>query len=152
MLPKLNIKAFQILFYSCLGVATEIVFTAGVGIKNQIIAGEITDFSLTGHTYVWMFPIYAFVPFLFSLGYGFLKKYHLVIRLFLYALIIFGIEFLSGAILEMLTGKCPWEYCGPFAIMGYIRLDYTLGWMLFGFILEQFHLFFSRVELNQKVE
>lgn len=149
MFSKMNLRAFQVLFYSCLGIATEIVFTASVGIKNQIINGNISDFSLTGHTYVWMFPIYALIPLLFPLAYSQVQTYHLSIRLFLYALTIFTVEFISGWGLDMLTGRCPWEYSGTFSILGYIRLDYTPAWMLFGYILEQLHHFFSKLEIGK---
>jgi hypothetical protein len=149
MHKKLNVTSFQIIFYSFFGISTEIVFTAATDFKNQLLNGQISNWSLTGHTYVWMFPIYALIPILFPLGYNYIKKYALLLRLIIYAIGIFTIEFLSGWLLEMLTGKCPWEYASSLAVLGYIRLDYTPAWMLFGYILEQLHLFFTRLDLKQ---
>lgn len=130
--------------FGCLGITTEIFFTAlHEKIFNTAIPlGE--RLMLQGHSYVWMLPIYGLAGFLFAQFYPLVQKYPLLLRLIIYTIGIFVIEFTAGAILDASLGKCPWEYTNYWNIMGYIRLDYTPFWMVFGFLLEKVHL-----ELNQ---
>jgi len=50
---------FYMLFFICLGMTTEVFFTA----ISDFIAGE-GSLRLMGHTYVWMAFIYALIPIL----------------------------------------------------------------------------------------
>ncbi len=131
---------FYALFFICLGITTEVFFTAFSDLYEGMQKGDY-NLSLTGHTYVWMAFIYVLIPFLFGAGYQLVKRFPLIVRLLIYVLAIYLIEFIGGFILETLTGKCPWEYTTGWHFMGYIRLDYAPFWLLFGFILERLYLF-----------
>ena len=126
---------FYAFFFICLGITTEVFFTATKALLEGFAVGT-PDWSLTGHTYVWMAFIYVLIPFLFGWGYSKVKHLPRIARLAIYTLFIFTIEFFSGWLLDLLTGQCPWEYTEGIHVWGYIRLDYTPFWLLFGFILE----------------
>ena len=130
-------KLIRFYLWGTLGLSTEIFFTA---ISDQCIAiseHKPVDWSLTGHSYVWMFFIYGLGSVLFPLGHKHLKGFHLLLRIFILAIGIFAIEFISGFILDKITGHCPWQYTSRWNIMGYIRLDYLPAWMLFAYIIER---------------
>ncbi len=134
-------QLFKLLFFGCFGIATEIVFVA---ITNLILNTPLWNeplWSLTGKTYVWMFPIYMLIPIIGGPLMKKVKPYALIIRLFTYAIAIFSIEFISGFLLEAITGKCPWEYTDGWHICGYIQLEFLPAWMLFAFIIEQLYYY-----------
>ncbi len=128
--------------FGCLGITTEIFFTAITDTITELIAKKqkggtmAINWSLTGYSYIWMFFIYGLVAFLFPIGYQYVAPLPLLFRLFIYMLGIFAIEFLMGWLLEKFTGRCPWHYTSRWAIKGFIRLDYFAFWMAFGWILE----------------
>ena len=131
--------------FACLGITTEIFFTAFYNLFFQIKNQQKIDFSLIGHTYVWMVFIYGLTPILFYLNHSWLFELPFAIRLFIYPTAIYIIEFTSGWILEKLTGRCPWHYEEGWAIKGYIRLDYFLFWLIFGIIIEAIYLFLNEI-------
>ena len=142
---KNNITRF--LIFACLGVTTEIHFTAfSKFFSNEYSTSELLR--LEGHSYVWMIFIYGSAAFLIPIGYNLVKKFPLIIRLIAYMVGIFFIEYIAGFILDVTTGSCPWEYSNDWNISGYIRLDYFAFWMVFGFVLEQVHLWVERVLRN----
>lgn len=134
-------KVFMILFFGCLGMTTEIFFVAFTNLLNQTPLWDEPLASLTGKTYVWMFPIYALIPIIAAPVFGLAKKYPVLLRTFFYAVLILIVEFITGFLLDQITGKCPWDYTTGWHIMGYIRLDYTPIWMVFGFMLEYLYNF-----------
>src|SRR5690606_15557071 len=47
-----------------------------------------------------------------------------------YVVVIYAAEYLSGAGLASLLGRCPWDYGdAPFAVAGLVRLDYAPLWV-----------------------
>ena len=100
--------------------------------------------SLTGKTYVWMFPIYVLIPLALGPIIKFINEKPIVFRLLIYVLGIYLVEFSTGFILEQLTGKCPWEYNTGWHIMGYIRIDYFLFWIAFAYIIEYLYLYIDK--------
>lgn len=143
-------KVFQVLFFGCFGITAEIFFVA---FKNIFLNTPFCNeplFSLTGKTYVWMFPIYAIIPFAFDFLYNRLKKLPLMARLFIYASLIFVIEFISGFLLKQITGKCPWEYTTGLQICGFIQLQFLPFWMFFAFIIEYLFLFIEKIFIEKK--
>lgn len=60
------------------------------------------------------------------------------------AIVIFIVEFISGFILDQLTGSCPWEYKYGYHVMGYIQLEYLPAWMLFVFMIEKIYTFLDK--------
>ncbi|MDB5227513.1 MAG: hypothetical protein JWN78_1706 [Bacteroidota bacterium] len=136
-----------ILFYlfGTLGFSAEIIFTALVSLYRMIKGQLPFDLKLEGHSYIWMFFIYGSAAILFPPVYKLIERYPMLIRLLIIALGIFAMEFITGALLHLITGKCPWEYTSRWNICGYIRLDYLPFWMLFAFILEKANLLFERM-------
>jgi len=132
---------FYFIAFGCLGITTEIFFTAFSDVVKSIQKRKKIDYSLTGHSYAWMFGIYGLVAIFLPTGYELFAGLPLLLRLLVYALCIFVVEFITGWILELTTGKCPWHYDTEWAVKGYIRLDYLPFWMVFGFIIESVYLF-----------
>lgn len=136
-MPK---KLFMMLFFGCFGMTAEIFFTA---ITHALVGTSVIEgdpiMSLTGKTYVWMFPIYILIPIIGGFLFDKMRPYFWFLRIFVYALIIFIVEFISGFLLDQITGKCPWEYTTGLQVMGYIRLDYLPAWMFFAFWVEYFY-------------
>src|SRR3954465_7661108 len=115
---------FMILFFICLGMTCEVFFTAFTALFTGNPVDNKPPIALAGITYVWMAFIYALIPILGVLFYDKVKHIPIYLRLPMYVLIIYIIEFTSGYILRLTTGSCPWEYTTGWQVMGLIRLDY----------------------------
>ncbi|MCM1136769.1 MAG: hypothetical protein NC400_14490 [Clostridium sp.] len=118
-------------FLKCglLGWTLEIIFTALASLRKR-------DMRLSGHTSLWMFPIYGSVCLLAPI-FKALKNFPFYLRGSIYALCIFAGEYLSGRFL--LNRKlCPWNYeRARWHIKKVIRLDYFPNWFLAGLLFEQ---------------
>ncbi len=132
-------KLFLILFFACFGLTTEICFVAITNLINQSPFCNEPLWSLTGKTYVWMLPIHGLVPILAGPMFRLLEDKPRLLRLTIYVLGIFAVEFITGGLLELIIGKCPWEYTTGWHIMGYIRLDYFPAWFFYAFLLESLY-------------
>lgn len=130
--------------FGCIGVTTEIFFTSISDAIINYFNNTNIDWRLIGKSYAWMFFIYGLAGILFPLVFSKLKSLHLILRLLIYVSVIFGIEYLSGWLLDIFTGSCPWFYTSKYAIHGYIRLDYAPFWAMFGFMLEKIYLFLEK--------
>ena len=121
--------------YGMTGLIMEILWT-GLG---SLFAG---NFALTGYTYLWMFFIYGLAIFLEPI-HDKIRSRHFFIRGIIWVLFIYGIEFLTGFLLDILIGYCPWDYRGysDYTLYGYVRLDYFPVWFIVGMIFEKFHDF-----------
>jgi len=140
----MNKKLFLFLFFACLGVTGEVCFTAITNlIKNDPFCGEPV-WSLTGKTYVWMLPIYMIIPLVGGWFFKKLQNLPLLARLAVIASAILLVEFISGFLLEQITGQCPWHYTEGITFFGYIRLDYFPAWMFFGFVVETFYNYLDK--------
>lgn len=116
-----------------LGLAMEVVFTAIVDYPAN------GDRRLKGYTYVWMVPIYALVYPFCALLYPRFAWYPVLIRCFLYALVIYAVEYVSGWLLRRFVGACPWEpeyRKARWHVHGLIRLDFAPAWMAAALIFE----------------
>lgn len=124
--------------FACIGIAAEIVFT---GLKYNVVLplmqNTAVDFTLDGQSYIWMLFIYGAIPFLLPPIYKALHTFPLLVRLILYALICLSVEFISGYVLQLITGSCPWFYTEGITILGLVRLDYFPIWMIFGYFIEK---------------
>lgn len=133
----------MILFFICLGMTCEIFFTAfkalfnGTPIHNKPLA------AMAGITYVWMAFIYALIPILGVLFHDKVKHIPVYLRLPMYVLILYAVEFISGYLLKLITGSCPWEYKTGWNIMGLIQLEYFPAWLLFVWIVEYLYVFIN---------
>ncbi|NLG32902.1 MAG: hypothetical protein GX550_05215, partial [Syntrophomonadaceae bacterium] len=54
---------------------------------------------------------------------------------------IFTIEYLTGWLLSVIIGVCPWDYSGltRYSVDGFIRLDFFPVWFTAGLIFERIH-------------
>lgn len=127
---------FLFIIFGCLGTTVEVYFTAIKKFILDLNNLNKLDFSFQGKSYIWMFFIYGMSSILFPLIYDVINDYPIILRLLIYAVVIFLVEFLTGSILDKILGKCPWHYTTDFSILGYIRLDYIFYWMGFGYLLE----------------
>jgi hypothetical protein len=145
----MRLRLFLFLAFGCIGITSEVFYTATVDAINAALAGNAINWRLLGVSYIWMFPIYGLVAFLFPLAYKYIAKYHVALRMIIYAVAIFAVEFITGWLLDMLTGRCPWQYTSSLNICGYIRLDYFPVWAAFGYLIERIYLFLtSRFQLT----
>ena len=142
---KNRIIAFSL--FACIGITAEIFFTSFYTNIAAVSAGGEWDWSLQGKSYIWMFFIYGPASFLVPLVMDKMSKLPLLVRLLIYSAGIYVVEFLSGFLLDKLTGACPWEYTTGLHIMGYIRLDYLPAWMFFSWLLEQLCIYFRKLGL-----
>lgn len=125
--------AQRFFIYGLLGWIAEIVFTG----TSSILSGSPR---LLGYTYLWMFPIYGMAVLLEPV-HEWIRFSPWIIRGFIWAGIIFIIEYLSGWALAALIGICPWDYTNrtPYSMDGFIRLDFLPVWFLAGLLFERLH-------------
>ncbi|MBQ6887700.1 MAG: hypothetical protein IJN54_09340 [Lachnospiraceae bacterium] len=115
--------------FGIVGWCMEIIFTALHSFKRR-------DFTLTGNTSLWMFPIYGCGTFLIPLS-KLIKKWHIAARGLFYAILIFTVEFFTGRLLWK-RNSCPWDYSrSRWNISNVIRLDYTPFWICVGLFFEK---------------
>ena len=94
------------------------------------------DFKLTGHSSLWMFPIYGCAAVIAPLSVK-LSSFPFFYRGILYTAGFYLVEFISGSFLKQF-GMCPWDYSGvPLQCHGVIRLDYAPLWFTAGLIFEK---------------
>ncbi len=126
----------RFVIYGLLGWCFEIVWTA----LTEKIRGTQRDWRLVGHTYLWMFPIYGLLAPIGEPVHNALRGYPWILRGVAYLLAIWAVEFVTGWLLKVLTGKCPWDYShlrGNFR--GIVALEYAPVWFLFGLAFERVH-------------
>jgi len=122
--------------FATFGLAIEVIFTAIVDNLERYRMNQKIDWSLKGHSYIWMIPIYGSIAFIAPLVIVPLQGFHLLIRLFLFALMILLVEYVTGWIIRKLTGRCPWHYESGWHVHNLIRIDYIPLWMFFSWMVE----------------
>ena len=138
---------FRFAVYGLLGWAVEIVWNAG----HRVVAppaGEVGGrWRLMGATYLWMFPIYGSMVFLYEPLHEVLRAWPWAGRAVVYAAGFMAVEYLAGWLIRRLTGACPWDYAGRarWHVHGLVRLDYAPAWALLGLALEPVHDFLVRL-------
>ena len=132
---------FMMLTFAAFGVSTEVVFTAFTSLITQEPMCDKPLASMAGRSYVWMLFIYGAIPLFAFYIYNRVKHLHVLVRLFLYVLIVYVVEFTTGYILQLATGKCPWQYTSGWHVMGLIRLDYFPAWAIFCWLVERLYVF-----------
>jgi uncharacterized membrane protein len=134
--------------YGMLGWAIEIVWTA---VHSAVLApGGAARWKLAGRTYLWMFPIYGSMVFLYEPLHELLRPTPWPLRAAVYAAAFLAVEYVTGWLLRRLTGACPWDYLrrerpARWQLHGLIRLDYAPAWALLGLGLEPVHDFLLRL-------
>lgn len=101
----------------------------------SIIEGK--DKKLHCTTSMWMFPIYGMACMIPPIRQCF-RKCSIFVRGFIYSVLIFLVEYISGSILKKYHA-CPWSYENArFNFRGVIRLDYAPIWFFVGLLYEKF--------------
>jgi uncharacterized membrane protein len=136
----------RFLAYGLLGWAIEIVWSAlHRALRRELPTPE--RWRLAGTTYLWMFPIYGSLVFLYEPLHDALRGTLWPLRAAVYAAGFLAVEYAAGWLLRRLTGACPWDYAGRarWQVHGLIRLDYGPAWALLGLALEPVHDFLLRL-------
>ena len=134
---------FMIVGFACFGITVEVFFTAFTALLTQNPLCGKPLMAMAGTSYVWMAFIYGLIPILGILLHDKAKPIPFWIRLPLYVVIIYVIEFVSGYLLQLVTGSCPWHYTSGHNIMGLIQLDYFPAWLIFSWLTEQIYIFMN---------
>jgi uncharacterized membrane protein len=122
----------RFIIYGILGWCTEIIWT-GLG---SFIKGDIT---LIGWSSIWMFPIYGMLV-LIEPVHERIKYHSPLLRGGVYTALIFSGEFITGTLLKITLGQCPWNYgIDRYSFYGIITLKYIPVWFVFGLLFEKVH-------------
>ncbi|KNY27003.1 putative ABC transporter permease [Pseudobacteroides cellulosolvens] len=119
------------IIYGLIGWNTEVIWTG----MHSLMVG---DLRLSGFTNLWMFFIYGLAVFLEPI-HDIISRWRWITRGIIWVLVIWGIEYATGFILENIINLKPWLYSGPYAVDGLIRLDYAPWWFAAGLIFEKIH-------------
>lgn len=112
-----------------LGLCMEVLWTGCHSLKEK-------EFTLTGRSSIWMFPIYGMASVIGPLSHK-LCRLPVLIRGSIYTAGIFLTEFTTGSILKKFH-MCPWDYSRcPFQYKGLIRFDYAPVWFATGLFFEK---------------
>lgn len=132
-MQNIFMKYARFLAYGMLGWAMEILFT-GLG---SAIRGDVR---LLATTYLWMFPIYGLALFLEPV-HDKIRAWHWVLRGFIWVVLIWMVEYVTGGVIRLATGVSPWDYSGRtvWEIDGLIRLDMAPLWFAAGLLFERVH-------------
>jgi hypothetical protein len=128
----LPMRLRRLLNYGLVGWALEVGFT---GVMDGL---KLRDPRLRGHSYLWMLPIYGAGGLVVEELHRRLVARGLPrpVRALAYTGVIYLVEGGTGALLQRLTGRCPWKYEHGLNIRGYVRLDYFPFWYALGWAVE----------------
>lgn len=112
-----------------LGWCLEILFTSLASLRRR-------EPTLKGNTSLYMFPIYGMAAFLAPVC-RFLRGKPLLLRGLIYAILLFGAEYVTGTVLDKKT-LCPWDYSRcRWNVRRFIRLDFLPYWFITGLLFEK---------------
>jgi hypothetical protein len=136
---------FRLVFYACLGVAAEVLFTAVCARLGFRLTADLDDpqartsLRLKGHSFVWMFPIYAVGLLAFEVVHGALRAEPWLVRGLTYVAALYAVEYAAGALLVRLTGAHVWRWTGRANIGGHVDLAMAPFWLAAALGLEPVH-------------
>jgi hypothetical protein len=134
----------RVVFYSCLGVTGEVIFTALCARLGIVLTADLAEpqarsgWRLKGHSFVWMLPIYGFGLLAFEGVHDVMRGAPWPVRASTYVVLLYVIEYASGALLERLTGAPVWRWVGRFAFR-HVHLAMAPVWLGLGLALESLH-------------
>ena len=141
-------KGQRVLVYGLAGWCSEIFFT---GLRSR---GRDANWRLTGHTYLWMVPIYGVAAYAFEPAHDAARAagWPWWRRAAAWAVGIYAIEAASGEALRAVTGEVPWDYSRPrgrkgppMTYRGLVRPAYAPVWFAVGLGMEQLHDLLDRI-------
>lgn len=127
--------------FASVGVGIEVAITGVTSLRQR-------DVALTGHSYLWMFPIYGLAYPLYAALWPLLGDLPMAVRGLLYVPAFFAVEYASGWLLRRTVGRCPWEdgyRAARWGVHGLVRLDYAAAWFVVGLAFERLYLWLSGV-------
>ena len=130
---KLSPLTWLFIVYGILGIFGEVVYTS---LKSLIRERSLR---LQGRTYLWMFPIYGLIALLFGPVHRFMLDWPWPLRGLGYMLVIYAVEYVSGALLQRLTGEHIWHYKGRYNLHGHIQLAHAPVWFAVGLLVERYY-------------
>jgi len=143
MTQSLTLSAVFILFllYTALALSSEAIFTGIADVIRDRRGGKPLNRDLPCRTSLWSILVYGLsATVAFSLINSFVPGFFLWPwwgRGLIYTVGIYSFEFFWGAVLEHLTGKCPWHYRDSgWRFWRYLKPEYCWLWFMFGFSLE----------------
>ncbi len=118
--------------FGILGIFGEVVFTGLVDIfKNRRLR-------LYGFSFLWMFPIYGLLAFVFPPVHSWVVSLPWLARGLIYMTGIYLVELITGSVLTALTGAPIWQYTDRFNYKGQITLLYAPIWFGVGLLVERY--------------
>jgi uncharacterized membrane protein len=139
----------RFVIYGLIGWCIECFFTSVLD-----VASGAGDLRLKGYSYLWMHPIW---------GAGLLLGERATLALqqaglsrWTRAMVgmagCFAVEYVTGALLVALIGRCPWDYsASPWNVNGLIRLDYAPFWLMCGWLYEPLGALIRRIHIGPEV-
>jgi Putative ABC-transporter type IV len=146
-------KTQRFIGYGLAGWCSEIFFT---GLRSR---GRDANWRLTGHTYLWMLPIYGVAAVAFEPAHDLARRaqWPWWTRGLAWTGGIYLIEAASGEALRAITGEVPWDYSrprgqkpAPLTWRGLVRPAYAPVWFSVGFGMEWLRDLFDRLELQER--
>ena len=135
----------RILFYACLGVTAEVIFTALAARLGIILTPDLDDpaarrgWRLKGHSFVWMVPIYAVGLLAFEIVHDALRSEPWLLRGVVYVAVLYVIEAVASLLLIRTTGDHVWRWIGRGSIGGHVHLAMAPLWFVALLALEPLH-------------
>jgi hypothetical protein len=143
----------RFLGYGLAGWCSEVLTT---GLRSR---GRDADWRLTGHTYLWMLPVYGVAAVVFEPADDAARRagWEWWQRAAVWTLGIYAVEAVSGEALRALTGEVPWDYSRPRGRKqvpthwrGLVRPAYAPVWFTVGLGMERLHDLFDRVDVRSR--
>jgi len=126
----------RFLLYGFLGWSAEVFWSA---VEDNCLR-RARDWRLKGQSYLWSFPLYGLIVFLFEPLHNAARPLPWVARGLIYVAGIWTVEYAAGWTLKRAFGCCPWDYTVyRHHLHGLISWDYFPLWFVFGFVLEYLH-------------
>jgi len=143
-------KPARFVAYGLAGWCSEILTT---GLRSH---GRDGDWRLTGHTYLWMLPIYGVAAVLFEPAHDAARAagWPWWARGAAWTAGIYSVEAAGGELIRLGTGEVPWDYARPRGrkpvprhFRGLVRPAYAPIWFAVGLGMERLHDLLDRVEI-----
>lgn len=114
--------------------------------REQEIKTQSNSRKMVGYTYLWMVPIYALLPVLFTIAF-IVYPTKTYLRHGLEVLIVLATEYVVGYFFDLIS-KCPWKQNylkSKYNIHGFIRVDYVPAWFVACMIWEYIYVYLTRL-------
>ena len=135
----------RLVFYACLGVAGEVVFTAACARVGLVVTADLdepearTSWRLKGHSFVWMLPIYGVGFLAFEVVHDLVRAEPWLVRGLGYVALLYAIELGASLGLVRLTGAHVWRWVGRGSVGGHVHFAMAPVWFAATLGLERLH-------------